>query len=107
MDELINSVQKIEHAAISPVNPEYVLQLYIAGSSPRSQKAVANVQKIREQFSLNNCELQVIDVFQQPFLAKAEQIFAVPALIRKIPCPKRLFIGDLADTETIKARIDS
>lgn len=107
MDELAHSVQKFERAAIKPVNQVYVLQLYIAGSSPRSQKAVVNVQKICNQLSRNNFELQVIDIFQQPLLAKAEQIFAVPTLVRKSPCPKRLFIGDLADTETIKARIDS
>lgn len=107
MDELAHSVQEFERAAIKPVNQVYVLQLYIAGSSPRSQKAVVNVQKICKQLSRNNFELQVIDIFQQPLLAKAEQIFAVPTLVRKSPCPKRLFIGDLADTETIKARIDS
>ncbi|TCL39329.1 circadian clock protein KaiB [Anaerospora hongkongensis] len=107
MDELAHSVQEFERAAIKPVNQVYVLQLYIAGSSPRSQKAVVNVQKICNQLSRNNFELQVIDIFQQPLLAKAEQIFAVPTLVRKSPCPKRLFIGDLADTETIKARIDS
>jgi len=107
VDELAHSVQEFERAAIKPVNQVYVLQLYIAGSSPRSQKAVVNVQKICNQLSRNNFELQVIDIFQQPLLAKAEQIFAVPTLVRKSPCPKRLFIGDLADTETIKARIDS
>lgn len=107
MDELANSVQEFERAAIKPVDQVYVLQLYIAGSSPRSQKAVVNVQKICKQFSRDKFELQVIDIFQQPLLAKAEQIFAVPTLIRKFPCPKRLFIGDLADTKTITESIDS
>jgi circadian clock protein KaiB len=107
VDELANSVQEFERAAIKPVDQVYVLQLYIAGSSPRSQKAVVNVQKICKQFSRDKFELQVIDIFQQPLLAKAEQIFAVPTLIRKFPYPKRLFIGDLADTETIKESIDS
>jgi circadian clock protein KaiB len=107
VDELANSVQEFERAAIKPANQVYVLQLYIAGSSPRSQKAVVNVQKICKQFSKDTCELQVIDIFQQPLLAKAEQIFAVPTLIKKFPNPKRLFIGDLADTEAIVESLDS
>jgi circadian clock protein KaiB len=99
-------VHEFERAVTDPVNHTYVLQLYIAGSTPRSQRAVVNIKKICK-FLKGKCELQVIDVFQQPLLAKAEQIFAVPTLIKKLPTPKRLFIGDMSDTKTILAGLDS
>ncbi len=86
-----------------PVNRKYVLQLYIAGCTPRSRQAVVNVQKICRESLKDVCELQIIDIFQQPLLAKAEQIIAVPVLIKKLPTPKRLFIGDMLDTDTILA----
>ncbi|MPM49964.1 Circadian clock protein KaiB [bioreactor metagenome] len=105
MDELANVDYDYDQAATDPVN-KYVLQLYIAGSTPRSQRAVINVQKICRESLTNFYELQVIDIFQQPFLAKAEQIFAVPTLIKKLPIPKRLFIGDMSDTETILASLE-
>jgi circadian clock protein KaiB len=107
VDKLTNTVHEFERAATDPVNNTYVLQLYIAGSTPRSQRAVVNIKKICKEFLKGKCELQVIDVFQQPLLAKAEQIFAVPTLIRKLPTPKRLFIGDMSDTKTILASLDS
>ncbi len=95
-----------------PVNSDrggqtYVLRLYIAGSSQRSRQAIANVREICRNFQQDLYELQVIDILQQPFLAKAEQIVAVPVLIKKLPAPKRLFIGDMSDTESILAGLNS
>jgi len=106
MDEL-NAIYDFERADTVSANQIYVLYLYIAGSTPRSQRAVINVQKICKESLEEVCELQVIDIFQQPFLAKAEQIFAVPTLIKKSPTPKRLFIGDMSDTITILANLNS
>ena len=83
------------------------LQLYVAGSSQQSRRAIANVRKICQDSLQGVYELQVIDIFQQPLLAKAEQIVAVPTLIKKLPGPKRLFIGDLSDSLTILARLNS
>lgn len=85
----------------------YVLHLYIAGSTPRSQQAVMNVKRICYTYLQNICELKIIDIFQQPLLAKKDQIFAVPALIKKLPIPQRLVIGDMADTDMITALIKS
>lgn len=85
----------------------YVLHLYIAGSTPRSQRAVVNVKKICHTYAKNIRELKIIDIFQQPLLAKRDQIFAVPALIKKHPIPRRLIIGDMADTDMITALIKS
>jgi circadian clock protein KaiB len=98
---------EFERAATDLAHTPYVLQLYIAGSSLRSQRAILNVQKICQEILTDVYELQVIDIFQQPLLAKAEQIFAVPTLVKKLPVPKRLFIGDMSDTNAIVTSLDS
>jgi len=107
VDELRHSEQEFLQEAREWSNEACVLQLYIAGSSPRSRRAVANVQRICQMGALKGaCELQVIDVFQQPLLAKLEQIVALPTLVKKSPTPKRLFIGDMSNTDTILARLN-
>ncbi len=103
MDELTNEVHNRERAVAEKINHRYVLQLYIAGSTPRSLRALINVRKICQECLKGVCDLQVIDIFQQPLLAKAEQIIAVPTLIKKMPVPRRMFIGDMSDTDSILA----
>src|SRR5664279_3942713 len=78
----------------------YDLTLYIAGSSPRSLKAVSNLRKLCENSLTGVCDFKVIDILQNPEAAKADQIIAVPTLIKR-PHPIRLFIGDMSDTEDI------
>lgn len=108
MDELRRSQGEFLQEARERSGGACVLQLYIAGSSLRSRRAVANVQRICQTGALQGaCELQVIDIFQQPLLAKLEQIVAVPTLVRKSPVPKRLFIGDMSNTDTILARLNA
>lgn len=107
MDDSDRTVQEFGRRAACPAKRGYVLQLYIAGPSLRSQRAVVNVQRICKEYLHDIYELQVIDIFQQPLLAKSEQILAVPTLIKKLPVPKRLFIGDMSDTATIIASLDS
>lgn len=82
-----------------------VLYLFIAGSTLRSQRAVANVKKLCAEASISMEQLKIIDIFQQPALAKTEQIIAVPTLVRKLPKPMRFFVGDLADRDKILAAI--
>lgn len=77
------------------------LDLYIAGSTSRSQRAVKNIRKICEETIPGQFDLRVIDVLQHPLLAKADQVIAVPALIKKSPSPRQLFIGDMSDTAAI------
>lgn len=107
MDGLSKATAEFAQAATNLESSTYVLQLYIAGLSPRSQRAVANVQMLCSEFIKGVCELQIIDIFQQPALAKAEQIIAVPMLIKKSPTPKRLFIGDMSNTATILTSLNS
>jgi circadian clock protein KaiB len=92
--------------AESDSQPCYVLRLYIAGVSLRSSHAVENIRKICEEHLKGRCELEVIDIYQHPVLAKGEQVIAVPTLIKKLPPPLRKFIGDLSDTDKILVGLD-
>lgn len=107
MDEVINTAHEWKKVSNEPVNHRFVLQLYIAGATPCSRRAIKNVQKFCQESLTDMYELQVIDIFQQPFLAKTAQILAVPTLIKKLPTPKRLFIGDMSDENTMLAILDS
>lgn len=84
----------------------YVLKLYVAGTTPRSNQAITNIKQICEEHLLGRYQLKVIDIYQQPTLAKGEQIIAVPTLIKKLPPPLRRFIGSMADTERILVGLD-
>jgi circadian clock protein KaiB len=83
-----------------------VLRLYVAGSSARSTRAIQNAKAICEEHLAGRYELEVIDIFQQPTLAKDDQILAVPTLIKKLPMPLRRFIGDLSDRKVILVGLD-
>jgi circadian clock protein KaiB len=89
-----------------PKNKEYVLRLYIAGTSSKSMRAVANIKEICEGSLKNRYDLEVIDIYQQPVLTKGEQIIAAPTLVKKLPLPLRKFIGDMSDTERILVGLD-
>ena len=85
---------------------QYVLRLYVTGMTPRSIRAVENVRAICERYLRGRYDLEVIDVYQQPTLAKGEQIVAAPTLIRKLPLPLRRVIGDLSDTDKVLLGLD-
>jgi len=84
----------------------YVLRLYIAGATPRSSQAVENVKRICEEYLQGRYDLQEVDIYQDPVLAKGEQIIAVPTLIKKLPEPLRRFIGDMSDKDRILVGLD-
>jgi circadian clock protein KaiB len=89
-----------------PKSKEYVLRLYVAGTSSKSMRAVANIKEICESSLKNRYDLEVIDIYQQPVLMKGEQIIAAPTLVKKLPLPLRKFIGDMSDTERILVGLD-
>lgn len=100
-EPLKNITKEIEQALAEAGDQQYVLRLYVAGMTPRSQKALANIRQICEENLHGRYELEVIDIYQQPELAKGEQIFAVPTLVKHLPAPLRKIIGDMSDTEKV------
>ena len=85
---------------------QYVLRLYVAGQTSNSTHAIANIKKICEANLHGRYTLEVIDLYQQPQLAKGEQIVAVPTLIKKLPPPLRRLIGDMSNTERVLVGLD-
>lgn len=85
---------------------KYVLRLYVTGITPASTSAILNIKKICEENLKGRYELTVIDIYQQPVLAKDEQILAAPTLIKKLPLPLRRFIGDMSNKERILVGLD-
>lgn len=83
-----------------------MLRLYVTGATPRSLEAISNIRRICERHLHGRYLLQVVDVYQQPELAKEAQIIAVPTLIKSLPAPLRRFIGDMSDTEKILVGLD-
>ncbi len=83
----------------------YVLTLYIAGPSVRSERAVANLRGICERLP-GRCELTIVDVLERPQLAERDRILATPTVIREFPLPRRRIIGDLSDVATVMLRLD-
>jgi circadian clock protein KaiB len=86
--------------------PKYVLRLYVAGISRRSATAIRSIKDICEEYLKGRYDLEIIDIYQQPALAKGEQIIAVPTLIKKLPDPLRRFIGDMADADRVLFGLD-
>ena len=78
--------------------PEYQLTLFITGGSPNSVRAINNLKAICEQYLAGRYDLKVIDVYQNPEMAKQQQIIALPTLIKKQPGPLRRLVGDMSDT---------
>ncbi len=97
--------QRSHCSAATPAR-KYVLHLYVAGVTLNSTRAIANVRRICESHLKGRYELAVTDIYQQPVLAKGEQIIAAPTLIKKLPLPLRRFIGDMSDTERILVGLD-
>lgn len=75
------------------------LRLYVAGQTPKSVTAFANLKRICEEHLAGEYEIEVIDLIENPRLARDDQIVAIPTLVRKLPEPIRKIIGDLSDTE--------
>ena len=89
-----------------PKKEMWLLRLYVAGQTPNSVRAIENIKRICEEFLKGCYDLEVIDIYQQPVLAKGDQIIAVPTLIKKLPPPLRKFIGDMSATERILVGLD-
>jgi circadian clock protein KaiB len=84
----------------------YELRLYVAGQTPKSLAAFANLKKICEEHLNGQYHIEVIDLLKQPQLASGDQILAIPTLVRKLPEPIKKIIGDLSDTERVLVGLD-
>ena len=85
---------------------KYLLKLYITGHTPRSERAIANLQRICEDELGGLYEMVVIDILERPQLAEDEKILATPMLIKQLPPPLRRIIGDLSDTDKVILGLD-
>jgi circadian clock protein KaiB len=84
-----------------PSKNAWELRLYVAGQTPKSLAAFANLKKICEEHLAGQYHIEVIDLLKKPQLASGDQILAIPTLVRKLPSPIRKIIGDLSDTERV------
>jgi circadian clock protein KaiB len=84
----------------------YTLRLYVAGQTKKSLAAFANLKKICEEHLCGRYKIEVIDLLENPQLAKGDQILAVPTLVRKLPEPIKKIIGDLSNTDRVLVGLD-
>jgi circadian clock protein KaiB len=86
--------------------PIWELRLYVAGQTAKSLQAFVNLKRICEEHLASSYQIEVIDLLKNPELAKGDQIFALPTLVRKLPEPVRKIIGDLSNTERVLVGLD-
>lgn len=85
---------------------QWELRLYVAGQTPKSVAAFTNLKKLCEEHLHNQYRIEVIDLLQNPHLAKQDKIVAIPTLIRKLPRPIRQIIGDLSNRDKVLMGLD-
>ena len=103
---VIDAAAAFEEALAGEPQGTCQLRLYVAGSTPQSQRAIANIRRICECHLCGRFDLEVVDIYQQPQLTAGEQIVAAPTLIKNLPLPLRRFIGDMSNTEKILLGLD-
>jgi len=82
------------------------LRLYVAGQTPKSVTALANLKKFCEEHLHGQYRIEVVDLLQNPKLARSDQILAIPTLVRRLPAPMRRIIGDLSNSERVLVGFD-
>lgn len=100
-EEAKRSVEVFDQAISGRRKEKYVLRLFITGTTSKSVLALTNLKRICEEYLEGRYDLEVIDLYQNPGLAKDEQIIAAPTLIKKLPLPFRRIIGDMSDIEKV------
>ncbi len=103
---LAKSAQAFERSLAKASLQKYVLRLYISGMTPAATRAISNLRSICEQYLSGRYELQIVDVYQQPVLARDEQILAAPTLVKKLPLPLRRIIGDMSNKDRVLLGLD-
>jgi len=90
----------------TPVEEFWMLRLYVAGQTPKSVTAFANLKKICEEHLAGKYRIEIVDLIKNPTLAKGDQILAIPTVVRQLPPPVKKLIGDLANTERVLVGLD-
>lgn len=97
---------KNKAAKSSPLSEVWILKLYVAGQTPKSIAAFANLKKICDEHLVGKYRIEIIDLLTNPTLAKGDQILAIPTLVRQLPPPVKKLIGDLANTARVLVGLD-
>ena len=100
------SDERVLRGPKKPKPPTWELRLYVAGQTGKSLQAFANLKRICEEHLGCRYTIEVVDLTKNPGLAKGDQIFALPTLVRKLPEPVRKIIGDLSNTERVLVGLD-
>ena len=99
-----HSASDVASASLQSVPPDaevWYLRLYVAGESPKSLRAFANLKRLCENHLDHPYEIEIVDLLQNPRLAQGDEILAVPTLVRRLPAPMRKIIGDLSDEDRV------
>jgi circadian clock protein KaiB len=102
----VNKTAKTSNTNAKSKQEMWNLRLYVAGQTPKSVTAFANLKKICEEHLKGKYTIEVIDLLENPRLAKGDQILAIPTLVRKLPEPLKKIIGDLSNTERVLVGLD-
>ena len=100
------TTQAFEKSLATRPAGKYVLRLFVAGATARSRQAILCIRQLSKTDLMDNYTLEVIDIYQQPELARENQIVATPTLIKELPLPVRRFIGNLANLATLFVELD-
>jgi circadian clock protein KaiB len=103
---ITSNASKNVNGAPARTGAGWQLRLYVAGQTPKSLLAFANLKRICEDHLAGEYQIEVIDLIKNPQLAKGDQILAIPTLVRRLPEPVRKIIGDLSNTERVLVGLD-
>lgn len=95
-----------QNTEVNEQQTKWTLRLYVAGQTPKSVAAFANLKRICEEHLKGQYRIEVVDLLENPTLAQGDQILAVPTLVRQLPPPVKRIIGDLSNTERVLVGLD-
>jgi circadian clock protein KaiB len=93
--------RRLEAAIARDSDNRFILRLYVSGLTARSREAIENIRHLCQEHLAGRHELQIIDIYQQPELAKDQQLVAAPTLVKKLPLPLRKLVGDMHDSARV------
>lgn len=101
MNDRVSKADSSEPSGGQVIDELWEFKLYVAGHTPRSVTAIANLKALCEEYMPGQYKIEIIDLIERPELARADQVVAIPTLVRKLPGPIRRIIGDLSNTDRV------